>query len=114
MYHVCYRELLAPDGSILREGDTLKRPLLAETLSDIANNGPNHFYEGTFMQQMVSELRAIGAIINATDFEEYSVEYRPVTRAVYNNYNVLGFSAPGGGPVLGLILNILDGNSSQL
>ena len=114
MYHVCYRELLAPDGSILREGDTLKRPLLAETLSKIADNGANYFYEGEFMEQMVIDLQANGAIINASDFEEYSVEYRPVTRAFYDTYDVLGISAPGGGPVLGLMLNMLDGTVQQL
>ncbi len=92
----------------------LKRPLLASTLRNIADNGANYFYEGAFMQQMVSELQAIGAIITARDFEEYSVEERPVTRASYDAYDVLGISAPGGGPVLGLILNILDGNCSTL
>ena len=105
----CYRELLAPEGSILLEGDMLKRPLLAETLRNIADNGANYFYEGAFMEQMVSELQANGAIINASDFMDYSVEERLVTRAFYDKYDVLGISTPGGGSVLGLILNILDG-----
>ncbi len=61
------------------------------------------------MQQMVSELQANGAIITANDFEQYTVANRPVTNAIYETYNILGISAPGGGPVLGLILNILDG-----
>ncbi len=87
----------------------LKRPRLAEILTEIANNGADYFYQGAFMQQMVSELQTNGAIITENDFEQYTVKERPVTRAMYDTYDILGISAPGGGPVLGLILNILDG-----
>ena len=61
------------------------------------------------MEQMVRDIQEYGGIIKEEDFEEYLVRERNVTRAEYNELDVLGISAPGGGPVLGLILNILDG-----
>ena len=57
----------------------------------------------------MSELQEVGSIISIDDFKNYTVVEREVTRSRYRGHNVFGISAPGGGPVLGLMLNILDG-----
>ena len=72
-------------------------------------NGSDYFYSGDLMEQMVKDIQDNGGIITEDDFEEYVVRERNVTKAEYKGLEVLGISAPGGGPVLGLILNILDG-----
>ena len=100
--------MLAPEGRLLVEGEILKRPLLAQTLHDIGEKGADYFYDSIFTEDMVSELQEHGSILSLEDFKNYTVVEREVTRSEFRDHDVLGISAPGGGPVLGLILNILD------
>ena len=112
MYYVCidYRELLAPNGQLLKEGDILKQPQLADTLQQIAEHGISYFYNSSFTAAMVEELRKdYNSIITIEDLHNYSSAERPVSIAKYKGQQMLGVSPPSGGAVLGLILNILDG-----
>ena len=110
-----YRDLVAPNGNLLQEGDILKQPQLADTLHQIAENGINYFYNSSFTELMVEELqRDYGSIISVEDFHNYSSIERNVARAKYKGQEMVGVSPPAGGAVLGLILNILDGESLSL
>ena len=104
------RELLAPNGQLLKKNDILKQPQLADTLHQIAEQGIDYFYNSSFTETMVEELQTgYNSIITVEDFHNYSSVEREVARAKYKGHEMLGVSAPAGGPVLGLILNILDG-----
>ena len=104
------RELLAPDGVWLKEGDTIYRKKYAETLRKIGESGnASYFYEGEFMQQMVQELKEAGAIIEEEDFLNYTAIEREPVESYYDDLRVIGTSAPSGGAVLSLMLNILQG-----
>lgn len=113
-YVCCWNsDLLAPNGKFLEENDTLKRPLYADTLEMIAWNGAGWFYDSDFMREMVQELKEDhGSILTEQDFKEYIAVERRATQSYYSGFSVRGVASPSGGPVLGLILNILD--SKQL
>lgn len=100
---------MAPNGHFLEENDTLKRPLYADTLEMISWNGAGWFYDSDFMREMVEELREdYGSILTEKDFKEYIALERRATWSHYSGFRVRGVAAPGGGVVLGLILNILN------
>ena len=61
------------------------------------------------MQQMVQELKEAGAIIEEEDFLNYTTIEREPVESYYDDLRVIGTSAPGGGAVLSLMLNILQG-----
>ena len=103
------RELLAPEGKLLVEGEILKQPVLAKTLKKIGKKGADYMYDSSFTKQIVSELQEQGSILSIDDFKNYTVVEREVTRSRYRGHNVFGIPSPGGGPTLGLILNILNG-----
>ena len=66
------------------------------------------------MQQMVQELKEAGAIIEEEDFLNYTAIEREPLESYYDDLKVIGTSAPGGGAVLSLALNILQGQLSLL
>ena len=108
--HTHNRDLVAPNGQLLQEGDMLKQPQLADTLHQIAEQGISYFYNSSFTKMMVKELqRDYGSIITLEDFQNYSSVERTVATAKYKRQGMVGVSPPAGGAVLGLILNILDG-----
>ena len=112
MYTLLLRELLAPNGRLLQEGDELKQPQLAETLQLISEHGISYFYNSSFTKTMVEELqRDYNSIITLNDFSNYSSVEREAVKAKYKDQEMLGVSPPAGGAVLGLILNILDRKS---
>lgn len=106
-----HRQLLAPNGQLLREGDTLKQTQLANTLEQIGEQGIGYFYNSSFTERMVQELQNDwDSIITVEDFQNYSSVERDVVNATYKGLKMLSMPPPSaGGPVLGLILNILDG-----
>lgn len=90
--------------------DTLKRPLYADTLESISVKGADWFFKSNFTKEMVQELKDdYNSILTEEDFNAYSVVTREVTESKYNNFAIRSISAPSSGPVLSLILNILDG-----
>lgn len=100
---------MAPNGTFLKEGDILKRPLYADTLEMIATSGADSFYSGGFMKDAVNELKEdYGSILTEQDFEKYTIVDRDVTQAKYKGLEVMGVAPPASGAVLSLILNILD------
>ena len=83
---------------------------MADTLHNIAEHGIGYFYNSSFTEAMVRELQDdYDSIITVDDLRNYSSVERRVVTAKYKGQEMLGMSPPSGGAVLGLILNILDG-----
>ncbi|XP_056139636.1 gamma-glutamyltransferase 1a [Lampris incognitus] len=96
--------------NILKENDIVKFPKLADTYQRIAEDGPDVFYNGTMAQSIVEDIQAAGGIITLDDL----LEYQPVLNENPLKLNVGEYTmhvpdAPSSGPVLALILNIVDG-----
>ncbi|XP_046904491.1 LOW QUALITY PROTEIN: gamma-glutamyltransferase 1a [Hypomesus transpacificus] len=98
------------ERNILKENDILRFPKLAETYQKIAEEGPDVFYNGTMAEIIVEDIQTAGGIITLEDL----LDYRPVLNENPPKLNVGEYTmhvpdAPSSGPVLALILNIVDG-----
>ncbi|HWZ07569.1 MAG TPA: gamma-glutamyltransferase, partial [Bradyrhizobium sp.] len=99
-----------PDGSSLREGDTLVQTDLAESLSAIAAQGPRGFYEGAVAEKLVKAIREAGGIITLDDLKSYQPVIRTPVHGSYRGYDIVSMPQPSsGGIVLLETLNILEG-----
>ena len=103
------------DGNFYREGEVLKQPELAATLTAIAKD-PTTFYKGAMAQQIAAFEKAGGGLITAADLAAYEVKERKPITGNYRGYSIVTAPPPSsGGIVLVQILNILSGyNLAQL
>src|SRR5258707_1083351 len=100
------------DGAFFQIGDTLVQPELAQTLTRIAKNGPNEFYEGETARHFADEMAKHGGLITTADLKAYrAIERKPLV-GMYHGYEVI--TAPpssSGGIALLEMLGILDRTS---
>ncbi len=62
-----YAAIFEREGRPLREGDTLRQPMLARTLRHIAAHGPQDFYTGTLADLVAEDLSALGSPVSRAD-----------------------------------------------
>ena len=99
-----------PDGTSLREGDTLVQADLADTLSAIATQGPRGYYEGAVAEKLSKAIQDAGGIMTVDDLKAYQPLIRVPVRGSYRGYDIVSMPLPSSGGV-GLVetLNILEG-----
>lgn len=98
------------DGDILQENDTIKYLQLAKTYRKIADEGSDVFYKGQLAQDLVADIQRAHGIITLKDLEDYVpvLDEEPL-RLNVGEYTMVVPNAPASGPVLSLIINILNG-----
>lgn len=57
---LCPSEVFCRDGKVLREGDRVTMPRLAETYKTLAFEGAKAFYNGSLTAQIVKDVQAAG------------------------------------------------------
>lgn len=55
----------------MRLGDTLKMPVLAETLRKVAQHGVDIFYQGAMGDMMIEDIQQRGGILTKDDLRQY-------------------------------------------
>ncbi|KAM6902109.1 glutathione hydrolase 1 proenzyme [Xenentodon cancila] len=97
-------------GDILKENETIRFTKLAGTYRRIAEDGPDAFYKGQLAENLVNDIQAAGGIITVEDLRDYEpvLDENP-PRVNVGEYTMVVPTAPASGPVLSLILNILNG-----
>ncbi|BCJ71254.1 gamma-glutamyltransferase [Catellatospora sp. IY07-71] len=80
----------APGGRLLRGGDRLHHPGLADALAIIAEEGPGTCYTGKIGASIVESVRADGGALGPLDLSAYRVAEREVTTAPLAGRTVLG------------------------
>jgi gamma-glutamyltranspeptidase/glutathione hydrolase len=99
-----------PDGTSLRQDDTLIQTDLAATLTAIADQGPRGFYQGPVAEKLANAVREAGGIMTADDLKSYQAMIRAPVRGTYRGYDIVSMPLPSsGGTVLLETLNILEG-----
>ena len=89
------RHLLSPQYDswehVLKEGDILRNPALAEVLKAVRDRGVAALYQGKRAQVWASDIQKAGGIVTAADIEAY----RPTLRSPVFAHNVQGLSLVG-------------------
>ncbi|KAJ2587496.1 hypothetical protein IWW49_003444 [Coemansia sp. RSA 1797] len=96
-------------GNLLKVGDKVRRPELADTLEEIARDGPNAFYKGRIAKSLVKTVQERGGILTTDDFALYKAVERTPIETYYHGRRVITGSAPTSGSVLLNILNVVEG-----
>ena len=98
------------NGKPYEQGDILKQPDLARTLTRIAEQGPAGFYEGETAALIEKEMRANNGLITMADLKAYQAKKRAVVKGTYRGYDVIGMPPPSsGGMAVIQMLNVLEG-----
>ena len=92
--------LFAPTGAVVRPGDVVRQPELADALERLGAEGPAPFYRGDIAGAIVEWLRARGGIVTASDLAGYEVVDRAPIRAAYRGREVLTNPPPSAGGIL--------------
>jgi gamma-glutamyltranspeptidase / glutathione hydrolase len=94
------RELYAPEGRPLGEGDVFRFPELAEALERFGAEGAEPFYRGEVAAALSGYVSAHGGTLGATDLAEYeAIERRPI-HAPFRGAEVLTNPPPSSGGIL--------------
>ncbi|MEM7471561.1 MAG: gamma-glutamyltransferase [Pseudomonadota bacterium] len=101
-----------PGGLPLKEGDLLKNPAYADTLSRIAGEGAATFYAGEIAQGIIDTVQNADGnpgVLALRDLSNYEVKQRPAVCATYRAHDVCGMGPPSSGALtVGQILGQLD------
>ncbi|KAK6168229.1 hypothetical protein SNE40_022098 [Patella caerulea] len=104
-----FKEVFAPGGEILQAGDFIRRPDLADTLDLIAEQGSDALYLGQIADTIIQAVEDAGGILSIEDLQQYKVIQRDIIRTEFNGGFIGTMPSPSSGPVLLLIMNLLEG-----
>ncbi len=107
------RELFAPHGQVLRAGEQIRQPELADALERLGSEGSAPFYSGDVAAAIVDWVRSRGGLLTAQDLAAYEVVDRAPIRAPYRGREVLTNPPPSaGGILIARALALLDGRAT--
>ncbi len=99
-----------PQGKPLVAGDTLVQPDLARTLTHLAEDGAEGFYEDDTAEALLEGVEAAGGIWSKKDLKSYRVIERTPMVFEYRGMRIVTAPPPSsGGVVMGIVLNVLGG-----
>lgn len=102
------------DGTLRRVGDCIRIPHLADSLSQIAEDGGRSFYEGALADAIVRHVQAGGGRLTAADMREYRAIVRPALTVDLDGWRVAVNPPPAiGGVVLAAMLAAFDDASAK-
>jgi gamma-glutamyltranspeptidase/glutathione hydrolase len=87
-------------SAVWKEGDTLIKRELAETLKRIQKEGKKGFYEGRTAQLIADEMKKAGGIITKKDLKNYHPKFRAPHIFTYKGYTIAGMGLPSSGGIL--------------
>jgi gamma-glutamyltranspeptidase/glutathione hydrolase len=103
------REIYAPEGRILAEGDTFKFAELGDALERYGAEGPDPFYRGEIAKRVASWVRERGGTLGADDMAAYEPRVRDPVTARFHGREVLTNPPPSsGGVLIAFALEVLE------
>ena len=103
------RAIYAPEGRVLKEGERVCQPELADALERLAAEGARPFYEGDAAAAVAELMAAQGGLLTRADLAAYETVVREPVRASYRGREVLTNPPPSaGGTLIALALALLD------
>lgn len=103
------RRLYAPQGHLLRTGETFWNPQLATVLEQLARDGSALFYRGDIAQAIAREIGDRGGLIGRRDLAAYRTIVRRPLRMHYRGTPLVTNPLPSmGGRLIALSLQLLE------
>ena len=103
------RELYAPEGRVLQEGETFRFPELAEALERYGEEGPEPFYRGAIAEALSEFVVAEGGILGTADLAAYeAVERQPISVPFRGNEVLTNPPPSSGGTLIAFCLGLLE------
>ena len=97
-----------PNGRAPAKGEIFRNPLLADTLTRIAEGGRDAFYKGDIAQRIEKYMRANGGYLTAADLAAHASEWVEPVSTNYRGYDVWELPPPTQGIAALQMLNILE------
>ncbi len=88
-----FGRVFAPNGKLLKEGETVKRPNFAVTLQKIATN-PEDFYTGDIARHLIETIQQNGGIMTMKDLRNYQPRIRQPLIGYYHGRKIITTDAP--------------------
>ncbi|EBX6685784.1 gamma-glutamyltransferase [Salmonella enterica subsp. salamae serovar Sofia] len=108
-HHENSKAIFWKDGEPLKKGDKLVQQDLANSLTMIAENGPDAFYKGEIARQIAQQMQQNGGLITTDDLAAYQVVERTPVSGEYRGYQIFSMPPPSSGGIhIVQILNILE------
>ena len=108
-YPVLGSYYLREDGLPYENGEILRNPDLAKTLTLIAENGKDAFYKGEVAEAMLAEIQKYGSVMTQEDLDNYSVSLREPVTGEYHGYTIISCPPPSsGGTHIIQALNVME------
>ena len=98
----------APNGTRVGLGDIMTRRRYADTLSTVAEEGPDAFYKGAIAKSIVDAVQADNGTMTLEDIQNYAVAIRNVAEIDYRGYSIASTTAPSSGIVALSVLKVLE------
>ncbi|XP_078127731.1 glutathione hydrolase 5 proenzyme [Sander vitreus] len=95
--------------SVLRTGDILKFPKLAETMKTIAEQGADAFYTGKIGHDLIQDIEAAGGTLKTEDLKSFKVRVEDAWTVPVGNTQMHIPPPPAGGALLAFILRLMKG-----
>jgi gamma-glutamyltranspeptidase/glutathione hydrolase len=100
---------LNEDGSLPKQEEFFKQNILAETLTRIATEGADDFYQGEIAQQIAEDMKRNNGWITIDDLNNVPMPKEiSAIKGNYRGYDIYTMPPPGGGWVIIQALNILN------
>ncbi|KAI0140430.1 gamma-glutamyltransferase 1 [Xylariaceae sp. FL1272] len=99
----------APNGYLVKLGETITRKRYADTLEVIAAEGADAFYSGAIAGATIAALSKANGTMTLEDLKNYTVAIRKPSQIKYRGHKLTACSAPSGGIVVASALKIVDG-----
>lgn len=104
------REIFAPGGEPLSEGELFRQPDLGATMRAMARDGHDGFYRGSVARMLVEGVQRDDGIWSAEDLENYRVAEREPLAGAYRDVTIVTTPPPSaGGVALINMFNMLSG-----
>lgn len=108
-YPVLGSYYLREDGLPYQNGDVLRNPDLAKSLTLIAEQGADVFYNGEIADAIIAEIEKYEGVMTREDLANYKVNLREPVKSTYRGYEIISCPPPSsGGTHLIQILNVLE------
>jgi len=86
-------------AAVYSVGDTIKYPILAQTLRSISKNGRDGFYKGEVAQKLANFVQKKGGYITEEDLAKYEAQWRQPIIFTYKDIKIISMSPPSSGGV---------------